>query len=308
MKAPLLAALLCATSALAGLDAYRELVVSDPQPAKALPARGVRITYLGTNAYLLESRGSTLLIDPYFSRAGFGRILLQLPIAPDPEELADGMKHLPRRIDAILATHAHIDHLLDAPEIARRTGALLIASRTGTLLARSTGLPANRCRAVRPGQSIQLGFTRIRVLPAAHDRVLGSVPYPGVLTDIPSPPRQPSQWVCGEPLAFLIDMGGRRIYIDSGGMPAVLPPANVGPVDLAIAGVAVGDGRARLGPLLDGLRPRYFLPSHQDDFFRPLEAGFHFGALTDFPGVRKFAAARRQRLILLDYYRPWTLR
>jgi L-ascorbate metabolism protein UlaG (beta-lactamase superfamily) len=308
MKAPLLATLLCVTNALAGLDAYRSLVVSDPSPAKTLPTRGVRITYLGTNAYLLESRGSTVLVDPYFSRAGFGRVMLQLPIAPNPEEIAEGMRHLPRRIDAILATHSHIDHLLDAPEIARRTGALLIASRTGTLLARSTGFPANRCRAVRPGQSIQLGFTRVRVLPAAHDRVLGSVPYPGVLTDVPAAPRQPCDWICGEPLAFLIEMGGRRIYIDSGGMPGVLPPADLGRVDLAIAGVAVGDGRARLGPLLDRLRPRYFLPSHQDDFFRPLEAGFHFGALTDFPAVRRFAATRRERLILLDYYHPWTLR
>jgi len=307
MKAALLALLLCAATALGGLDAYRQYVVSD-SPGAALPSRGVRITYLGTNAYLLESRGGTILIDPYFSRVGLGRVLLQLPIAPDPEELAAGLKRLPRRIDAILATHGHIDHLLDAPEIARRTGALLIASRTGTLLARSTGLAASRCRSAKPGLSIQIGMTRIRLLPAAHDRVLGSVPYPGVLSGIPSTPRRPTEWVCGEPLAFLIQMGGRRIYVDSGGIPGVLPPADVGPVDLAIAGVAVGDGRARLGPLLDRLRPRYFLPSHQDDFFRPLEAGFHFGTLTDFPAVRELAAAHRQRLILLDYFQPWTLR
>jgi len=308
MKAPLLAALLCATSALAGLDAYRGLVVSDPQPARALPARGVRITYLGTNAYLLESRGGAVLVDPYFSRVGLGRVLLQARVAPNPEDLADGLKHLPRRLDAILATHGHIDHLLDAPEIARRTAALLIASRTGTLLARSAGLPASRCRSVRPGESVQLGFARISILPAAHDRVLGAVPYPGVLRDLPSAPRRPRNWICGEPLAFLIEMGGRRIYIDSGGVPGVLPPSDVGPVDLAIAGVAVRDARARLGPLLDRLRPRYFLPSHQDDFFRPLAEGFRFGALTDFPAVRRLAEKRRERLILLDYYQPWTLR
>jgi hypothetical protein len=121
-------------------------------------------------------------------------------------------------------------------------------------------------------------------------------------------PRRPSDWLCGEPLAFVVEMAGQRIYIDSGGMPSVLPPADIGRVDLAIAGVAVGDGRARLGALLDRLRPRYFLPSHQDDFFRPLAAGFQFGALTDFPAVRKLAAKRGERLILLDYYRPWTLR
>jgi hypothetical protein len=82
MKAALLALLLCAATALGGLDAYRQYVVSD-SPGAALPSRGVRITYLGTNAYLLESRGGTILIDPYFSRVGLGRVLLQLPIAPD---------------------------------------------------------------------------------------------------------------------------------------------------------------------------------------------------------------------------------
>ncbi len=308
MKAPLLALLLCVASALGGLDAYRPYIVADRSTSPARPLRGVRVTYLGTNAYLLESRTGTVLIDPYFSRVGLGRVLLELPIGPDQEELAAGLKHLPKRIDAILITHGHIDHLLDAPEIARRTGAMVVASRTGTLLARSAGLAARQCRSVRPGQTLQFGHTRVRVLQAAHDRVFGSVPYPGELTALIAPPRKPSDFVCGQPLAFLIEIGGKRIYIDSGGVPGILPPAGIGAVDLAIVGVAVGDGRARLNPLLDRLRPRYFLPSHQDDFFRPLGAGFSFGALTNFPAVRKLAAERRQRLILLDYFRPWTLR
>jgi hypothetical protein len=44
-------------------------------------------------------------------------------------------------------------------------------------------------------------------------------------------------WICGEPLAFLIEIDGQRIFIDSGGTPALLPP-NVH-VDLAILGVAL---------------------------------------------------------------------
>jgi hypothetical protein len=69
--------------------------------------------------------------------------------------------------------------------------------------------------------------------------------------------------------------------------------------------------RGRAFPqMLAALRPRYVLPSHQDNFFRPLERGFSFGPLTDFPRrPRTFAAQRlRTRLILLDYEKPWTLR
>jgi len=68
------------------------------------------------------------------------------------------------------------------------------------------------------------------------------------------------------------------------------------------------DSRARLAAALARLQPRYVLPSHQDDFFRPLSAGFQFGPLTDFPFVqRESAQQNRSRLILLDYFRPWTL-
>jgi hypothetical protein len=101
-------------------------------------------------------------------------------------------------------------------------------------------------------------------------------------------------------------VNGQRIYIDSGGTPMQLPPNEH--VDLAILGMALPDSRARLHAALERLHPRYILPSHQDDFFRPLSAGFQFGWLTDFPFVeRECAQQNRSRLILLDYFKPWTL-
>jgi hypothetical protein len=64
-----------------------------------------------------------------------------------------------------------------------------------------------------------------------------------------------------------------------------LPSKNLAPVDLAILGVALPDSRARFAEAVKRLRPRYTFPSHQDDFFRSLDAGFKFGLLTDFPRV-----------------------
>jgi hypothetical protein len=72
--------------------------------------------------------------------------------------------------------------------------------------------------------------------------------------------------------------------------------------------MALPDSRARLPGAVERLQPRYILPSHQDNFFRPLDAGFQFGPLTDFSRVRRDCEqANRGRLILLDYFRPWTL-
>jgi len=124
-----------------------------------------------------------------------------------------------------------------------------------------------------------------------------------------TPPRRARDWVCGEPLSYLIRASGLTIFIDSGGTPAVIPASNLRPVDLAILGVALPDSRARLAATVTTLRPRYVLPSHQDDFFTPLDRGFQFGPLTDFAFVRQQYENHHLpgRLILLDYFRPWTL-
>ena len=304
------AALLCRAGDVraGGLERWRGLVVAD---RGARQAGGIRITYLGTNGYLLESRGRALLVDPYFTRQPLATVAFNLPIASDPKLVADALVPLPRRIDAVLATHGHLDHLLDAPEIMRATGARLIGSATAVNLVTSHGLSPVRCAAVAPGAVVRVGPWKVRVLGAEHDRLFWGLPFPGERTT-PSPrPQRPADWVMGEPLAFLIEADGLRIYIDSGGMAGEdLPTANVGPVDLAILGVALGDSRRRLAPAVRALRPRYLLPSHQDDFFRPLARGFSFGLLTDFPAVLRASAAGRipGRLILLDYFQPWTLR
>jgi L-ascorbate metabolism protein UlaG (beta-lactamase superfamily) len=285
----------------AGLASYPQLVVSDSQSA---PRNGVRVTYLGTNGYQFQFKGHTLLVDPYFSRVDLLSLALGSRIQPNISRISDGMRHVASKVDAILVTHGHFDHLLDVPIIMSRTQARLIASASSVDLAKRSG--ASSGDVVRAGDMRRIGPWKIRVLPATHDRLFGNVPFdrsrlrPGV-------PERASDWICGQPLAFLIEVNGQRIYIDSGGTPAELPPNEH--VDLAILGVALPDSRARLHAALERLQPRYVLPSHQDNFFRPLSAGFRFALLTDFPRVqRECAQENGAPLILLDYFRPWTLR
>ena len=160
--------------------------------------------------------------------------------------------------EAILATHGHVDHLLDVPAIMEMTGARLLASRTAVDLAIAAGATPARCAAVRPGDIRQIGPWKIRVLPAAHDRVFPiGIPFPGPRRETDRP-RRASDWVCGQPLAFLIETAGKRIYVDSGGSPALLPPNDLAPVDLAILGVALPDARARFSETVRRLQPRLF--------------------------------------------------
>jgi L-ascorbate metabolism protein UlaG (beta-lactamase superfamily) len=293
---------------IAGFARYSSLVVAD-EPGQRPGNDSIHITYLGTNGYQFETAGHALLVDPYFSRINLMRVALGWPLRPDSSRIANGLKHVAPKVDAILITHGHFDHLLDAPTVMQRTDAQLIGSPTAMNLAARTGVLSKRCQAVGPGKIQTIGPWRIKVLPASHDRVpLFGVPFNGP-ADKSGPPRRAADWICGEPLAYIITASGCTIYIDSGGTPAVLPPKQAGPVDLAILGVALADSRARFVAAARRLRPRYILPSHQDNFFRPLTRGFQFNNLTDFSFVLREDREQHLpgRLILLDYFRPWTL-
>jgi L-ascorbate metabolism protein UlaG (beta-lactamase superfamily) len=316
MKLSLFALIFSTQVAFAGLEKYSSFVVADKYPFTEPEPNAIRVTYLGVNGFQFETDGHALLVDPYFTRVGLLSAALNQPIQSNPNRVAAGLKHVRPQVDAILVTHAHFDHLLDAPEIIRRTRGKLISGPTAVRLIESLGISPNECEIVKSGSVRKVGPWTIHVLAAQHDRLFGKVPFskcPPTGHEKSSPLKPPvkvSDWCVGESLAFVIEAAGKRIYIDSGGVPGAPPDSRTQDVDLAILGVALPDSRDRFVETVGKLRPRYVFPSHQDDMFAPIDRGFTFGKMTNFPALVRDQGREKLsgRLILLDYFRPWTLR
>lgn len=272
------------------------------------------ITYLGCSGYLLEAPGAALLIDPYFSRHGMLRLGLNAKIPTHEKRLEQGLElaRIPAEVDAILVTHGHVDHLPDVPDVQVRHGGVVVASETSCHLANAAGLPKDVLKSVHPGDIVTIGTATVHVLQAGHDRLFGKIPIQGCLHEPPeSAPERMKDWICGETLAFLIELGDRRIYMDSGGMAGMLPDEVARNVDLAIIGAALPDSRNRFVETVRYLQPTYVLPNHQDNFFIPVTKGFRFGPLTNFPAVKRAheenALGETSQLMLLDYFKPWRI-
>ena len=81
-------------------------------------AQETRLTWFGHAAFAITTpKGKILLIDPW----------LRNPANPDVKGGKDPLAAV-TRVDYILITHGHRDHVGDAVEIARKTGAALIAN------------------------------------------------------------------------------------------------------------------------------------------------------------------------------------
>ena len=118
----------------------------------------MKVTYIGHATLLLELGGVRLLTDPNFD-AKLGRIL--------PRVSAPGiaLEQLPK-LDAILLTHAHADHLsFDSLERLPRSIPLFAPPVIAKWLRR---LGHSHAIDLAPGESVRIGDTTIRAASATH--------------------------------------------------------------------------------------------------------------------------------------------
>ena len=269
---------------------------------------GLSVQYLGTGGWLLRWRSAVLLTGPYYTNAS----AVATVFGPMRSDTAVVERSLPpvRDAEAILVGHAHFDHLLDVPYVARvrAPDATIYASRTAkNILAGDSALDNDRVMAMndiagtaaRPGTWVktQGGRVRIMALIAGHaPHFQGVELYRGTVDQpLDELPRRAEDWVGGQTLAYLIDfldgdgsVAFRVHYQDAAassplGQVPQLPPGDQAPVDVVIlCPPSFSEVEQYPEGIIENTQPRVALLGHWEDFLKPLGTNPGTVPLTDF--------------------------
>jgi L-ascorbate metabolism protein UlaG (beta-lactamase superfamily) len=246
-------------------QALREL----EQRPLALP-RGLELEWLGVSGYRFTFEGQTVLVDPYVSRVPLGAVLRRVRALPD-ETLIERYIGNAHNVVGVLVGHTHFDHAVDAPAIARRYRCKAYGSSSLGQLMRLHGL-ADQAVEVEPYRKYELGPFTVSFTPSEHSKlILGlAVPFAGELTCDHLDALAPGAYRCGQTYGIHIEVAGTTFY-HQGSANLVDDALRIRGVDYFLAGVA-GRGFTRdyWRRILTRLQPRAVIPTHYDDFFRPL--------------------------------------
>jgi len=304
-------------------------LLATAQPAAsddAVARRPIKITYLGNAGWQIDDGRKIILVDPFISEFRTSQLHEQVtgddPIAVPWTAGIDAHIH---RADYILITHGHDDHMLDAPYIAKKTGAVIICHESAANIARAYGIGDNfnpshvdigkirhqQLIVVRGGEDFQFDGFSLEVIPSLHtalfDKRYNDGFWAGSTRLGLKAPLHESDYAEGGTLIYLLRIAGHQIFI-MGAMNYIEREIDGLRPDIAIIGAGAGrkeiyDYTPRLMRALGD--PPIVFPTHWDDYaIKPrAEALKAVNVFAD--EVR--AASPQTKVIVPDYFAPVTL-
>ncbi|MBI4378887.1 MAG: metal-dependent hydrolase [Nitrospinae bacterium] len=191
----------------------------------------MRITYHGHSCFIIEAGKYKIIIDPFLSGNPMAKI--------KPKDV---------KVDAVLVTHGHGDHLGDAVDISKRNNALIIAPFELVNYCNEKGATGHP---MHIGGSYNFPFGRVKLTIAHH----------GSTTDTGA---------TGNPCGFVVTMEGKTIYHagDTGLFSDMKLIGEINRIDAAM--LPIGDnftmGIEDAIKAVEFLRPRIAIPMHYNTF------------------------------------------
>lgn len=228
----------------------------------------MKLRWFSTAAFTLTEGETTLAFDPF----------LGLPLGRRWPDL-DGRSF--READAVFVTHGHVDHILEIPALLAGARVPIYATRTPCRTLQRHGVPADRLRALRPGDTVDVGPFRVKAYQGRHCRfdaplIRQTVLSPRLWRHLPRALRllcyvaeYPEK---GETLFYEVTAGEKRIQVmgSMGLDPSVAYPTGADALILPYQGRSdlLTYGQA----IVQRLRPKAVYLDHYDDSFPPLTA------------------------------------
>jgi L-ascorbate metabolism protein UlaG (beta-lactamase superfamily) len=279
-----------------GATAYYLLHTYDPPPvdpawavapSAQIPAGSVTVRWTGTATLVFSDGETTWMTDGWFSRPG-PLAALGGKIAPDVAAIERGLaRNSVTRLAAVFPVHSHYDHAMDAPEVARRTGALLVGSESTANIGRGWGLPEPQIRVVRDREVIRFGqFTVTPIAarhfqfpnPAVRERALGD---PDIVEPL-VPPAPMFAYKVG--IAWILHVAhpkGTFLVVGSAGyLEGALEGVSANTVFLGIGGLGSQSADYRetyWREIVERTHPTRIIPIHWDSLTAPAEGPFRGG-------------------------------
>lgn len=274
-----------------GLD----VVAAHRAPPQTMAAQQLRLSWFGTTATLLSDGTHAILIDPFFTRpVGFLPLILNRPIAPDEALIQHWLDRAGiRQLDAVLVSHSHYDHSMDAGVVARLTGAVLLGSASTANIGRGAGLPESQIRSIQSGRAERAGPFTLTFIESRHAGATGGEPV-GDITQPLTPPARYLDYKLGGAYSILIQHPQASVlhHGSAGFVPGALKGMHADTVLLGIA--LIDDLDEYLRQVVDTVGATRVIPMHWDDFTRPLDQPLKpFPVGVDLPGF--FAEVTRLR-------------
>ena len=266
---------------------YKDVPV-DPAwqlPSQGSPAAGaLTVRFTGTSTLLFDDGTTQWMLDGWFSRPGPLRMLLG-KIEPDLQAIERGLAmNDVDTLAAVIPAHSHYDHAMDAPEVARRTGALLIGSESTANIGRGWGLPESQIRIIEHRKPFTLGDFVITPIetnhfqfadPALRERALGNP----AITQPLVPPVAMLDYRLGKAYAFHVQhpKGSFAIVASAGSRQDTFEGLQAGTVFLGIGGLGSQSSAYReayWADTVERLEADRVIPIHYDSLTGPIEGAF----------------------------------
>ena len=220
------------------------------------------------------------MTDGFFTRPSFFTMIAG-KMQPNPAIVEASLKRFHvTNLAAVIPIHSHHDHALDAPEVAKQTGAVVVGSLSTANIARGWGLPEQQIIVPSQEQTLTFGLFNVTLIPSKH---LPVSPFQQRLTGIGEIIENPLQFPAplkafkeGGSFSVLIKhpLGNVLVHGSAGALPGALKNVKADTIFLGIAGLGIQDSLAKqtyLSETIDAVGAKTVIPIHWDDFNTPAD-------------------------------------